>query len=351
MNTNIKVESWNEWDELETVIIGRADGARIPRLDKSLQAINYADEKNPSQIPVGPYPSRVIDEANEDLETLCSELRKLNVNVLRPEDYDTSKVISNGHWQTEGYYSFCPRDSVLVHGSTIIEAPMPLRARYLEQQMFRSIFNQASENGATWISAPRPALNDDCYELENIDKTNLTLREVEPCFDAANVLRCGYDLFYLVSNSGNLRGAQWLQNTLGEKFKIHLLRDVYAYMHVDSTISFIKPGLVLLNPSRMNEKNIPDVLKGWDKIWAADPVDIGYFKNYKNASHWIGMNLLMVRPDLAVVEKNQLPLIKQLEQKGIDVLALPMRHARTLGGAFHCVSLDLKRKSKLENYF
>ena len=47
----------------------------------------------------------------------------------------------------------------------------------------------------------------------------------------------------------------------------------------------------------------------------------------------------------------RLPLIKQLESHGIDVLALDVRHARTLGGGFHCVTLDLERTGSLEEYF
>ena len=37
------------------------------------------------------------------------------------------------------------------------------------------------------------------------------------------------------------------------------------------------------------------------------------------------------------------PLIEILEQHKIDSIPLYMRHARTLGGGFHCVTLDLKR--------
>lgn len=345
------IECWNEWDPLEAVIVGHADNARIPQIDKSLLAINYADCTNINNIPVGPYPQKVIDEANEDLERLCEELKKLNVEVFRPEKLNTAEVHSNGLWKSQGYYSYCPRDGVLVHGKSIIEAPMPLRARYLEAKTFKKIFTKALDSGAQWISAPRPTLHDDCYDIENIQKDKLTLKEMEPCFDAANILRCGYDLFYLVSNSGNKLGAQWLQNTMGPEFKVHLLENMYSYMHVDSTISFIRPGLVLLNPERVNEKNMPEALNSWDKIWCADPVDIGFHAPYKNASTWVGMNLLMVNPELAIVEEHQTELIKQLQSHKVEVLPLPIRHARTLGGAFHCVTLDLKRKGQLEKYF
>ena len=62
------------------------------------------------------------------------------------------------------------------------------------------------------------------------------------------------------------------------------------------------------------------------------------------SSDSIGLNLLNINPNLVIVDENQKPLIKILEQYKIDSIPLSMKHARTLGGGFHCVTLDLKRK-------
>jgi glycine amidinotransferase len=64
------MKSQNEWDQLKKVIVGVADYATVPEVDTSVRTINYADRKDLSTIPVGPYPQQVIDEANEDLEVL-----------------------------------------------------------------------------------------------------------------------------------------------------------------------------------------------------------------------------------------------------------------------------------------
>ena len=45
-----------------------------------------------------------------------------------------------------------------------------------------------------------------------------------------------------------------------------------------------------------------------------------------------------------------LPLIKELEGHGVEVLPLKMRHARNLSGGFHCVTVDVRRKGQLEDY-
>jgi hypothetical protein len=37
--------STNEWSQLKKVIIGIADGAKIPPMTKSLRTVNYADKR------------------------------------------------------------------------------------------------------------------------------------------------------------------------------------------------------------------------------------------------------------------------------------------------------------------
>jgi N-dimethylarginine dimethylaminohydrolase len=63
------------------------------------------------------------------------------------------------------------------------------------------------------------------------------------------------------------------------------------------------------------------------------------------------MNILSVNPNTVIVGKDQISLIKVLESKGFTVIPMPMRHARTLSGGFHCATLDLRRKGSLEDYF
>jgi N-dimethylarginine dimethylaminohydrolase len=58
----------------------------------------------------------------------------------------------------------------------------------------------------------------------------------------------------------------------------------------------------------------------------------------------MNMNVLSINPNLIVVEENQKPLQKVLEKYNIDCAMLPMRHERTLGGGFHCVTLDVVRQ-------
>lgn len=326
--------SANEWDLLKEVIVGRADYAKIPDIDISLRTVNFADKKDVSDIPIGYYPKQVIDEANEDLEGLANFLTKEGVKVFRPEFV-----------QEPQYYNYCPRDTALVVADQIIETPNPIRARAEENANLRNIFFNTGAT-VTRLSADR---KEESYNLNCLgDPDTLALNEIEPLFDAANIIRANNDLYYLVSNTGNYKGYERLQQVVGSKYKVHPIQGIYSYIHIDSTIAFLQEGLMLLNPSRVKSiDQLPKSLQSWDVIWAPEPVDIGFYGNYQyynNASVWVSVNLFMVNPRLAIVEEHQVNLARMLESKGIDVALMPMRHARTLGGCFHCVTLDLVRE-------
>ena len=330
----------NEWGKLREVIVGTVDNANMPSHGKDLHCINYATDNEIPKDEVGYWDSQVYDETHEDLENLSNLLTDIGVKVYRPTPIDTQKTISNGYWETTQYYTFCPRDTVTVIGNNIIESPMSLRSRQFETDCFKSIFIEKMEQGANWVAAPKPRLLDSIYQREDLSK--ITLNNDEPIFDAANVLRCNNDILYLVSNTGNLKGAKWLQNFLGKEYRVHTIENVYSYIHIDSTIAVLREGLCLLNPERVNENNMPEFLKSWDKIWCPPMVDIGYHKTIR-ASVWIGVNLLSIDENTVIVDNRQTELIKELKKYNIDTLDCKIRHSRTLGGSFHCVTTEMLR--------
>lgn len=112
----------------------------------------------------------------------------------------------------------------------------------------------------------------------------------------------------------------------------------------------MRPGLALVNPERVTPRNLPEPLRTWEIVAAPPMAEVSYSSLAPLSSVWLGMNLLMVRPDLAVVDADQHRLMRLLERYGIDVLPLRIRHGRTLGGGFHCVTLDVRQKGALEDY-
>ncbi len=99
------------------------------------------------------------------------------------------------------------RDFMIVIGDDIIEAPMAWRCRFFEYRSFRTLFKEYFSKGAKWTAAPKPLMSDELYDLSYPDDSDPTLRmnlmkegkyvttEFEPCFDAADFLRAGKDIF------------------------------------------------------------------------------------------------------------------------------------------------------------
>ena len=346
------VWSCNEWDQLEEVIVGNPLSARYPTPDKSTQLAEFPD-RSLAEIPCGPFPQRIIEETEEDLNGFAKILEGLGIAVKRPCTWPHAAKFSTIHWQAQGYYNYCPRDVLLIVGDHIIETPNVIRSRAQETFSYRTLLMEYMKSGAKWYSAPKPMLLDSLFE--GVDPNKPTPRNDEPAFDAANVLRFGEDLIYLVSATGNELGGHWLQSILGDKYRVHFLKDVYFGSHIDSTLVALRPGLVLANPARVNDDTLPKILKQWKVIYSSpmentDRYDADYLSKCIG-SDWIDMNAFSINPNLVVVDRNQPSLIKLLEREGLDVIPLKLRHSKLLGGGPHCVTLDVRRTGTLQRYF
>ena len=305
------ISSWNEWDSLKTVVVGDATHANWPVSDPVFSRESEKTTWHESPVPRGPVPERIIEETNEDLATLVTTLIALGVEVLRPDTLN---------FQThDGMYNYCPRDRLLVLGDTVIDTAMMYPCRDMELQCYHDILKDANV-----LHMPRDQ--------------GLVL-------DAANILRLGENkLLYLESSSGNKAAYHWLLANLPSNTSIELV-NFYSGVHIDSTIVPLREGLVLLNGSRVKQNNIPNVFKDWECIFIDDVVAQDFYK-YPYASKWMAMNMLVIDPSTVIIDAEQHDLMELLARKGFTVIPRTLRHSRTLGGGFHCVTLDLRRSNK-----
>ncbi|MEO3927661.1 scyllo-inosamine-4-phosphate amidinotransferase [Micromonosporaceae bacterium B7E4] len=354
MSRTAAVNSWDEFTQLREIVVGDATHARVPRMTDPSAWLACYPTLTPAELGAvhqGEFPRQVIEESNEDLAELVETLRELGVKTHRPPAVDHRREFTSPDWSADGYISYCPRDITLIVGSTIIEVPSPMRSRYFEIFNLRPMFQDYLREGAGWIAGPRPQLRDELYEWDDLGRP--LLGEAEPVFDAANVLRLGRDLFYQISRSGNELGMRWLASTLrliDPELRLHPLRGVYGYTHIDSTIALLRPGLVLLNPERITPDAVPEPFDSWDILWCPEMATAPTALPHTLSERWISMNLLMVNPDTAIVDATQPALLRALESKGITVIPRRLRHARVLGGGFHCVTLDIVRDGGKEDY-
>ena len=302
------INSCNEWDPLEQCVVGIATDANWPVSDPVFSLESQKTLWTETPVPSGPVPQHIIDEANEDLDALAAVLTQHGVDVVRPTPFNFQ-----AH---DGMYNYCPRDRFLVWGDTIVDPAMMYPCRDMELQCYHDLVDTATH----YLHMPR--------------NEGMTL-------DAANVCRLGNDWLFLESASGNRAAYDWLCAQFPQ-INIELC-NFYAGVHIDSTVVPLREGLVLLNGARVNEDNCPKVFDHWDKIYVDDVVAQNFY-NYPYASKWIAMNMLVVDPGTVIVDKYQTELIRILEQWNFTVIPLELRHSRTLGGGFHCVTLDTRRR-------
>ena len=302
------ISSYNEWDPLKRVVVGTATNANWPVNDPVFKLESEKTLWKETPVPRGPVPQRIIEEANEDLDILATTLMQLGVDVVRPSELDFQTL--------DGMYNYCPRDRLLVLGDTVIDTPMMYPCRDMELQCYHDILKDSNV-----IHMPRGQ--------------GLIL-------DAANILRLGKNkLLFLESASGNKLAYYWLLANLPANTSIELC-NFYAGVHIDSTIMPLREGLVLLNGSRVTADTVPNAFKDWEKIYINEVVAQDFYQ-YPYASKWIAMNMLVVNPSTVIVDAAQHDLIELLVRNDFTVIPRTLRHSRTLGGGFHCVTLDLLR--------
>lgn len=379
----MKLNSHNEWDPLRVVIVGTVEGfspgLEIPNvcsgvLEGAMELVKKA------------YPHWYLDEVAEDLEGFCRIFRQAGVSVLRPKWSETSSRFETPNWSAAGFDIYNVRDLLIVFGDTLIVSAPSSRFRLFETYAFHDIFYEHFfDDGFRWISAPLPKLKgeyiheiqhprsvlesieDDLHQRlsHGLNEVFHYLDEEEVIFDAANIIRLGRDVLFLVSSTGNRKAVKWLQNLLGPDYCVHVTH-AYRSSHLDSTILPLRPGVVMLNGARVNEESCPEVFQGWDKLYFTQvaPVPEAEVKFHQSvripiyerlremgvvsslnhiSSPWAGLNVMSIDPKTVLVHDRQTAMISALEAKKFTVVPVRMRHCYTMLGGLHCSTLDVVR--------
>jgi len=300
----------NEWDCLQEIVVGTADHANWPASDPVFAEEGKKTTWKETAVPFGPVPQHIVDQANRELDLLSETLLRHGATVYRPQPMNFVEV--------EGMYNYCPRDRLLVWKDRVVDVNMMYPCRNQEIQNYGRVLEQAGQV----LTMPRDR--------------GLIL-------DAANVCRLGNTWLFLESASGNRAAYEWLCEQFPE-VTIELC-NFYAGVHIDSTIVPLRQGLVMLNASRVNPDNCPRAFDFWEKIWVTDEMIVPQsFYQYPYASKWIAMNMLVLNPETVILDAAQKQLQDLLKSYRIDSIPLTLSHSRTLGGGFHCVTLDTKRR-------
>jgi len=368
-NQKTIVNSWNEWDPLKHVIVGRADGTMVQAPEPAVQR-NWPEYGFPVGV-YGQLPKEMQDKANEQLDNFAALLERRGIRVDRPVPFDFSQQVNTPDW-VQGSMFGCmpPRDVLLTIGKEILEATMSYRSRWFEYLAYRPLLEQYFKEDPLfrWESAPKPRLNDQSYRLgfwEEFYKKNdqdqlvhtfnqeWVITEKEPLFEAADIGRFGKDLFVHNSTTTNKAGINWLRRHFPDH-RIHTVSFLAPEpSHIDATFIPLRPGLALINRDR------PPLVEGLSKLFEindweiVDCADPAYQQNHPLSfcSVWMSMNTLMLDPKTICVNDDEKAQMDQFDRLGFNVIPVPFNAVPPFGGGLHCATADVYREGNLEDYF
>ncbi|MFD8984519.1 amidinotransferase [Streptomyces sp. NPDC059564] len=333
----MRVDACDEWSPLREVLVGTAYGAMFPAEDRRMVEATMPREHWDEFRPGHPFPPRIVEDAERELQALAELLEELGCRVHRPRQVQWSGL--------GGYSAAMPRDALLVMGDAIVEASMAWRSRRHELLAYWPLVRQCRRDGARWLPSAVDLNVDPVGAGPPLALDGWVIGDARPAWDAADFLRLGpRTLIGQLSHVTNRSGVEDLRERLGGDVQVHLVRpdDPHA-MHIDATLCPLREGLVLYNPDRIDPAALAGTpMADWELVPAPHP-DPRTTPPLYMTSAWLSMNLLVVDGQHVLVEASDDKLQTLLAELGFTPLPLPFRNVQALGGSFHCATLDLHR--------
>jgi glycine amidinotransferase len=388
-----RVNAWTQWGALRSVVVGDAfdacfpptqpgfrpsinleGGSGAPYLGGGVESIVESRDVGATIAqeigwPLGPKRDSTVAAANAQLDNLASVLSDRGIDVYRPERVDWTRPIRTPHFESPNQYcATCPRDVLATVGNIVLEASMSRRDRYFEVHAVRPIVRALwrADAAMLWKAAPKPSMADEMYQPHYWELTteeryarmheyDFAITNEEPIFDAADMMRCGRDIFVQISMTCNLAGIDWLRRELAPHgIRVHMVRFPYdlAPSHLDCTFVPLRPGLVLTNPERPIHPEDAALFErnGWTFIDAPQPNNPSR-PWASQSSKWLCMNVLSLSPTCVVAEEQEVDLHRLLEGHGFEVVKVPFRAVYEFGGGLHCSTWDICREDHADDFF
>lgn len=293
----------------------------------------------------------------EDLNAIQNKLEEFNVKVLRPK-IDGEKFLYTLENEDKNLLKppICPRDT----------------------------------NGVVGNKLYTSHVNDPCYESLLSRYSNVVDKNDPraPIFIGANSVKLGKDLIFdFVQQPNKDKIFKNLKNFLNffvPEFSDYRLHYSSNGGHVDSCFMPVKPGLVL---TTFYWKSYETTVPGWKCINIKDPSYITLNKKikqnganrqwlnfveelpphfnkfvYQKCKSWIGnyketffeVNMIMIDENNMLcfdTAKANEPVYEELDKHGVKCHIVPWRTRGFWDGGLHCITLDIRRKAVLQDYW
>ncbi|KAJ6781898.1 hypothetical protein PWT90_09259 [Aphanocladium album] len=346
-----RVNAEDEWSPLRSVIVGRAEHSCFPsvprHLVKAFLPPEFADEFRPCN----PFPADIVAKASWELDNFARVLRQHGVAVQRPDEVD---------WRRHGGYTGAmPRDRLLTVGTTLIESipAWPCRRREIELAYSTILSGLSHPEEAGWRVVRQPTLTGRDTIFDGKDEATFdpdggewTINNSRPAFDAADFMRLGKYVVGQLSHATNRKGVEYLRSVLPAGYTLELLRSESTHaLHIDTTILPLRRGLLVYNEEYVSEATLRGLraLDGWElRAYPHRPPRPGPPNGppYYMASPWLVLNGLSLDEGRIFVEAKATEFAAWIKAEfGMEAIMLPFQHVNSIGGSFHCATVDLVR--------
>ncbi len=321
------INSHNSWSQLEECWLGDVYPASWYE--------NFAPE-------IRDVFQQLTEITQEDLNSIQRTIESFNVTVQRPQFTSIDLHLKNNVLQKP---PIVPRDDHVVIGNTLY---------------------QTDSADASWNWAIDQYVQDSrCRRMTSPHRF----------VHGANVVRVGRDIV-LDTDVFDIEYRNWWP-----EYRVQVEQNGG---HMDGCFAVLKPGLILANHYFNGyERTFP----GWEIIYLDNPTyhaapSIGYqqpypvyngkfydttvgtnrmFNNHivQHAQDWVGnytetyfeLNCLSINESNVIMLAENEVLAKILQQHGITVHWVPFRTRSFWDGAMHCLTVDIRRQSTVEDYF
>ncbi|KAK3950710.1 amidinotransferase [Pseudoneurospora amorphoporcata] len=394
------ISASNEWSPLHTLLIGRASHSLFPSEPPHMIRATMPSPHHHLFYPHHRFPASIVAKADEELDNFARVMtEKFGIKVYRPREVDWDN-------EANGYTGAMPRDGLMVVGRTVVEACFAWGCRReevdlafggvleeIQVQVVREVKEKEKEKekeekegegageedvNVRICRAPKILGRDTIYDglLDedengedqdvdvdgNIDhgpcaengvvvRKKWAINNTRPAFDCADFMRFGTVLIGQLSHVTNPKGVDYLRAVLPSPYTVELLNttDDHA-MHIDATILPLRHGTLIYCPLRVTEEELRrhEVFRDWElRPLPWNPEEEEEEEDgppMYMCSKWLVLNALSVNETTIVVEERQERFARWLEEEfGMEVVRLPFRHVNSLGGSFHCATVDLVR--------
>ncbi len=297
---------------------------------------------------------RISEETEEDYQQLLKILKDANVQTYRTF-YKPS--IEWKDWHTNygtAHPPICPRDDHAVIGEKFynVGQPLPRHNEIIEQ------------------INPNQVVHDDSSFFR---------------LSTANIVRVGKDIFWDINpdhikwENVKIQVEKYKQQWIDEGFRIHTS---YRGYHSDGSFCVVKPGcIVSLYEVQDYAKEFPgwDILylpdQSWEKIrgfvnmrmktgarwWLKGEEDNDELIEFVNTwlHDWVGyveetvfdVNMLSIDQNTIICNNYNKEVFDHFKKHKVEPIIFNFRHRYFWDGGVHCITQDLYREGKMENYF